>query len=274
LRDAVRPSLFLVSMLKIVTLNILSDLSRWEKRRGLLVQEIERLSPHLVALQEVRLPQNTAQWLADQLGYTNIYLTPKMSFEADREAIAILSRLPFTARDSLSLGGQNRVAQYVQVEDEGQPVRLVNGHFFWQPGESAVRLQQVERLLAWLSEAPGDSPSIICGDFNSTPETQAIQRMRQDYVSAYAAVHGAEPEFTCPTPLPRSAWAEIRTLLGFFLLIRPRHLDLRWRGVLDYIFVDPRLRVLDCQVAFNKPAPDDPRIYPSDHLGLFAEVTW
>lgn len=260
-------------MLKIVTLNLLADLSRWKQRRGLLVQELERLSPDLVALQEVHLPQNTAQWLADQLGYVNVYLTPKMSFEANREAIAILSRLPFTAQDSLPLGRQNRVAQYVQVEDEGQQVRLVNGHFYWQPGESAARLQQVERVLAWLGDALDNPPCIICGDFNSTPETQPIQRMRQNCVSAHAAIHGAEPEYTCPTPLPRSAWAVTRTLLGFLLLIRPSHLNPRWRGVLDYIFVDPRLRVLDCQIAFDKPAPDDLRIYPSDHLGLYAEVS-
>ena len=259
--------------IKLVTINILSDLSRWEKRRELLARGLAESDPDLVALQEVSLPYNPARWLADQLGYEHIYLTPKTGLENNREAIAILSRLPFQSEASIDLNGQNRVAQYVQVSIEGTPLVIANGHFYWQPGESNVRLQQVELVIQWLRSIPGDPACIVCGDFNSTPETAAVSRMRRDFSSAYAAIHGAEPEYTCPTPLPRSAWSQIRTFLGFFLLARSSHLNSKWCGTLDYIFCDSRVKVLDCQVVLDRPSPEDPTIYPSDHMGLFARFS-
>ncbi len=259
-------------MFKIVTINILDDLSHWLARRRLLAEGLAQLKPDLVAVQEVRLPQNPAQWLAEQIGLPNISLTPKRGFESTREAIAILSRLPFESTGMLDLQGQQRVAQYVQVQIDGCSWVIANGHFYWQPGESPVRFHQVERLLDWLKSLPGDLPCIVCGDFNSTPEEASIQLMRQRFVSAYAAIHGHEPDYTCPTPLPRSFRSSLRTWLGFFLLNRRKQLNLKWRGTLDYIFVDPRLHLLDCQVVLDQPAPDNPRIYPSDHFGLCATL--
>jgi endonuclease/exonuclease/phosphatase family metal-dependent hydrolase len=45
-----------------------------------------------------------------------------------------------------------------------------------------------------------------------------------------------------------------------------------WRGTLDYIFVNDRVRVLECDVTLNQPSPSDPTIYPSDHFGLTATL--
>jgi endonuclease/exonuclease/phosphatase family metal-dependent hydrolase len=257
--------------LRIVTINILADLSRWKQRRSLLVQGLADLSPDLIALQEVRLPHNPAGWLADQLNYPHLMLSRKAGKSAPFEALALISRLPFEDTAVLHLGGQDRIAQRADLKIGAQKVVIANSHLFWQPGESLARLRQVERLLGWL-QTPAAMPCVVCGDFNSTPETQAIQRMSQNLQSAHRAIHGEEPDYTCPTPLPRSPWAVARTLLGFFLLIRPQHLNLRWRGTLDYIFVDPRLKVIDCQVVLDRPSSDNPRIYPSDHFGLYAEI--
>jgi endonuclease/exonuclease/phosphatase family metal-dependent hydrolase len=251
---------------------LLSDLSRWKQRRSLLAQGLAALAPDLVALQEVQLPENPAGWLADQLGFTNVFLSPKLGHAARHEALAVISRLPFESTDVLDLGGQGRIAQRLSLNIGGSSTYVVNGHFYWQPGESLPRLRQVERLLDWLQRLPGDPPCIVCGDFNGTPETQAIQRMRRHFRSAYATVHGQEPEYTCPTPLPRSPWSVTRTFLGFFLLIRPQHLQFGWRGTLDYIFVDPRLGVTECRVVLDQPSPADARLFPSDHFGLFAEI--
>jgi endonuclease/exonuclease/phosphatase family metal-dependent hydrolase len=259
-------------MVKIVTINILSDLSHWAQRCDLLAQGIAALAPDVVAIQEVRLPENTAAWLAKQIGLPYVHLSPKVGWESSREAIAILSRLPLENNGTLDLGGQRRVAQFVQVSINDRPLVVANGHFYWQPGESPARLQQVERLMSWLAAIPGSPPCVVCGDFNGTPETSAIQRMREKYVSAYSIVHGKEPDYTCPTPLPRSRIMQVRTLLGFFLLIRPRYYNLKWKGTLDYIFVDPRLHVTDCQVVLDQPASANPKIYPSDHFGLCAFI--
>ena len=71
----------------VVTINILNDLSQWEKRRKLLVDQLALLNPDLIALQEVSLKGNSsnAHWIAQQLNQFkdededlyNIYLCPK-----------------------------------------------------------------------------------------------------------------------------------------------------------------------------------------------------
>jgi endonuclease/exonuclease/phosphatase family metal-dependent hydrolase len=259
-----------VPTFKVLNINILSDLALWEERRWLLVDGLSALKPDLIALQEVSIPENNARWLAHELEIQHVYLSPKSRKAGRKEGIAILSNLPFENQASLDLKTQHRVAQYVGVRVEGKPLYLANGHLFWQPGQSPGRQQQVDQLLGWLSSIPEDSPVIVCGDFNGTPETPAIRKMRQHFVSAYAAVHGEDPEYTTPTPLPRSKWKLLFTLLNFMRYIRLKDIDLHWRGTLDYIFVNQYLKVIDCQIVLNRPAPGNPNLYPSDHFGLLA----
>ena len=63
-----------------------------------------------------------------------------------------------------------------------------------------------------------------------------------------------------------------KNLLGFFVYLRPGHLNPNWHGTLDYIFINRGLRAIDCQVVLNQPASHDPRLYPSDHFGLCADL--
>jgi len=257
---------------KVVTFNIFSDLSRWAARRDWLAQELEAQAADVIALQEVVLPENNAAWLADRLGMPYVFLTPKTGRAAGREGIALLSRLPFEEQAWLDLLTQDRVAQYAAIYAGGRRWLVANGHFYWQPGESVEREAQVRRLIDWLSEAGAQSPVVVCGDFNGTPETAAIRLMRQHYASAYAAVQGSEPDYTTPTPLPRSRVGLLKTAFHYLFTVRLSDFRLGWRGTLDYIFVNQHVRVAACQVVLNRPAPGDPSIYPSDHFGLAADL--
>jgi len=258
--------------LKVVTINILSDLALWQDRRALLFKGLADLQADLIALQEVNIPANTHLWLAGKLGLEHVYLTPKSGEDGKKEGIAILSRHPFEEKAYLDLCTQNRVAQYVKVNLEGKSLLFANGHLYWQPGESNERLHQVKLLLEWLDAESGNLPTIVCGDFNSTPDTQSIQRIQERFVSAYAQFNGKEPDYTAPTPLPRSKLSLLRTLLRYIHKIRLSELSLNWRGTLDYIFINERLHVHDCRVVLDRPASDQNRIYPSDHFGLYAEL--
>jgi endonuclease/exonuclease/phosphatase family metal-dependent hydrolase len=277
-------------LLNVATTNILSDLSRWEERGPLLALGLAEAGADIIALQEVNLHPsivgahdvrpnglppngvhpNTAAWLAERLNFDYIHLTPKTGKSGREEGIAIISRLPFEAQADLDLKTQDRVAQYVQVRIQDRPLVIANGHFFWQPGDSPERLRQVERLLDWLSPFLDRIPVAACGDFNALPDTKALRRMRVNLASAYAAVHGAEPEYTFPTPLPRSRRAMLHTLLANWRDIRLSELRLKLRGTLDYIFVNDRFRVAASRLILDRPAPSDPGLYPSDHYGLLA----
>jgi endonuclease/exonuclease/phosphatase family metal-dependent hydrolase len=43
-------------------------------------------------------------------------------------------------------------------------------------------------------------------------------------------------------------------------------------GCLDYIWVRGAAVVESCRVVFDRPAVDDPTLYPSDHFGLSAHL--
>lgn len=256
--------------LKVVTINILRKQARWPERRALLARGLAEQNADLIALQEVALPDNTAQWLADELDGYHVWLCPKTGAHAHREGIAILSRVPVSHHSTLDLQTQSRVAQAVRVEISGQPLLFCNGHYFWKPLESEQRTRQVRLLLDWLGAQPADLPIIAVGDFNGTPESRALQLMRSRFASAHVAVHGCEPDWTCPTPLGYSGWAQWAKSYVLSLLAN-RQFKL-WRGTLDYIFVNGRIRVQDCRVILNQPAPHDPTLYPSDHVGLSATL--
>jgi endonuclease/exonuclease/phosphatase family metal-dependent hydrolase len=267
--------------LSIVTANILIDLSLWKKRRPLLVEQLAAEDPDLIALQEVALKEETsnAHWIADELNALEpereekyqVYLCPKTGPDAELEGIAILSRFPVKRHDPIDLLTQNRVAQFVELKLEHGPLFLINGHFYWERGESKSRKEQIELLLDFLDTLPASVPVIVAGDFNSEPDTPSIEIMRRYFDSAHRAVHGAEPEFTCPTPLPTSILDEFRkNILQRFG--KESNSEPEWCGTVDYIFVDPRLHTLECRVILDQPDKGNHLLYPSDHFGLYSLI--
>jgi len=261
-----------MAVFKLVTFNLLNKKpSRWHERRRLIVRELRALQPDVIALQEVSLPHNNAQWLADQLGGYKVYTAPKAGALGAREGVATLSRLPVEARWTINLQAQSRVAQVLRLRLGDQPLIVVNGHFLFHVYNHIKRTQQVRQVLGWLRTSANGCPTIACGDFNATPEMRTIQTMKAAFRSAYELVHGREPEYTCPTPLVYrfNALRKGLSTLGNLLANRqPRP----WRGTLDYIFVDRHFRVLSCDLVLNAPAEDDPTLYPSDHVGLCATL--
>lgn len=263
----------------LATLNILSGAAKWEMRRGLVLDELRMLAPDVVALQEVAPggrsgeSDSPAHWLAERIDYAHVaFCVQPPSRVWNQEAIALISRLPLEKAACLNLDGQRRVAQRTAIRLGDQLITVANTHLFWQPGDSDKRLRQVNRLIEWLEQAAGAPPCVIAGDFNGEPETRAIRRMLSSYVSAYAIIHGSEPEYTFPTPLKRSKIGMILGILNLLKYVHPQGLKLSLMSTLDYIFVDRRLQVVDCRLAFDRPDPNDPRRYPSDHYGLWARI--
>ncbi len=263
-----------IKNLKVVTINILFEMAQWEQRREILVEGLRAENADLIALQEVKLPEDHSAWLAQQLNLPYIHLVPYQPSEIKHIPLygaAILSRYPFSEKAILDLQSQGRKAQYVQIEWQGKPLIFCNGHYYWYPGPSPERVKQIELLLKWLGGLPQETPIIAVGDFNGTPDTPAIAKMGEHFTSAYAAYHGQEPEYTCPTPLVWHGWQ--RKLHSFKLnLLRNRSFKL-WRGTLDYIFINKHLEVKDCRLILNQPLPNSPTLYPSDHFGIAALLT-
>ncbi len=254
--------------LRVATLNLRREWDRWSERAPLVVAELAQLQPDLIGLQEVSVPLDQARWLANQVepalegrAYF-VYQQPAPGRRGRREALAILSRWPAAHYDRISLGKvpivpkslsrPERMAQRVRIEPlPGVRLDFVNTHLHYVSKHWLVRVRQVTRLLRW-STGDEKATQVLVGDFNDTPGSEPIKRVKARMRSAYAAVHGEEPAYTDPTPL-RSPGSE-------------------QRKTLDYIFVSPQVRVLDARLTFDQAAPDDPSLYPSDHFGLMADI--
>jgi endonuclease/exonuclease/phosphatase family metal-dependent hydrolase len=260
-------------MLKIVTLNLLNDLRYWDERSPLILAVLRRLSPDVIALQEVSAPHNNAAWLAHQLqGYT-ILLAPKNRHHARIEGLAILTRLPVEEHSILPLAGQSRIAQRAILRLGSIRWIVINTHLFWSPFDDPVRIRQAQRLVDWV---PNELPAVICGDFNALPHYRAIHLLKKRFRSAYQVVHGREPDYTFPTLLKRGPGMRHMARNTTLRLIGKAASSAgpTWRATLDFIFISQGVRVMDCRVEFDQPSQDDPQIYPSDHLGLFAMLDY
>jgi endonuclease/exonuclease/phosphatase family metal-dependent hydrolase len=258
-------------LLSIVTLNLLNDLTYWTERAPLVLAELSRLQPDLIALQEISLPTNTVAWLADRLKGYSVHICPKKGRLGRLEGLAILSRLPVEEHHTLSLSVQGRVAHWITVPHQGNRWLFANTHMFWSPFDDYIRLHQVRRLLSSLPHH--HYPTILCGDFNAMPYYRSIKLIKRQFTSAYAAVHGEEPDYTIPTPLKRGPGLRHSARRSSLKIIgRLTGRKSSWRGAVDYIFVSSQVQVVSCDIAFNQSPLHDHQIYPSDHLGLIARI--
>ena len=254
-------------MLRVITLNTLVDLSDWDLRGQVIVKTLTDLQPDLIAFQEVVLPLNTAQWVADQLEGYQVYITPGAGLMGNNEALAILTRLQVLNLNVLDLKYQNRKAQVLTMLKDQQVFLYVNTHLQWQEEPAPQRLEQAQIITARLAQYPRRVPRIIAGDFNTHPGSATYLHLLEKYASAYVKTHGREPDKTFPSPLNRQA---LRTDPG-----NQYHHFLNKddaAATLDYIFVSPGIQVMKCEVVFDTPHPDFAHIYASDHFGLMADL--
>jgi endonuclease/exonuclease/phosphatase family metal-dependent hydrolase len=130
-------------------------------------------------------------------------------------------------------------------------------HLHHEVPDAAIRAKQAAALIDWLDRVAADSDAtIVVGDFNADPAEPAYGRMAAaGFRSAYADANGAEPHVTWPSGLQGPAIDDDGD-----------------PGCLDYIWVRGAVRVVSARLAFDRPAVDDPGLYPSDHFGVAAHV--
>jgi len=244
--------------LHVATLNIRNLADRWAERQGLIYADMAALQPDLLGLQEAVyvLQQDRLIGAAGEGTYS------AMRGWAGRPEYgnSLLIRRPLTGEDYERVDlGLGRSAHRVRVElPGGASVVMAVTHFHHpQDAESErARDEQATTLLEWLAGSPAADATILVGDFNATPREPAHARIvAAGFRSSFLEANGQEPEYTWPSGLQ----AEAMDTDGD-------------PGCLDYIWVRGEVRVVDCRLAWDRPAVDDPTLYPTDHLGLAAHL--
>jgi endonuclease/exonuclease/phosphatase family metal-dependent hydrolase len=241
-------------VLRVGTLNVRHTTDRWRARSGLLVAELDELAPDVIGMQELRrFPSQAARIARRSAVPYEVVVAGKSGLKWPWEGIAVLTSMAVVGTERLDLGGEGRVAQRVTVAADGTRVDFYNTHL--AEGDETLRVRQARRLLAWMSERP-DVPQVLVGDLNAGPQARSVRVLTSRWMrSAYAAVHGREPDRTVPTALRAGA-------------------DLSKGRVIDYVLVNDRIHVHEAWIAFDRvDESSGAALAASDHLGIGAVIS-
>ena len=240
--------------LHVATLNLRNIADRWGERLPLLLADMAALQPDLIGLQECVFATQQDRILG--AAGEGRYESRRGWANRPEYGNAILGR------DTLALGDGDRLelsrgrsALRVPVSlPSGSTLDFVVTHLHHEVDDASVRAEQATAVVGWLAAISG--PLVVVGDFNADP-TEPTYGLMLDagFRSASVEANGAEPPVTWPSGIQAP---------GMDVDGDP--------GCLDYIWVRGPIAANSCRLAFDRPAVDDPRLFPSDHFGLSARV--
>jgi endonuclease/exonuclease/phosphatase family metal-dependent hydrolase len=245
-------------ILRIATLNLEQDHKCWQARRDLIVQQLGELKPAMLALNEICTPEQTGRWLqrsaADRLNIKYILLQQsKVGDDSRTEAEGLLTRYPVFETASLDYRSHNCVAFVARFEIDGRLLDVYVTHLIAARVEDAARQYQAQRLLEWLQTRSDADFAVVCGDFNAAPDQPSMRLMS-------GALRPTQTQPTAFTPLQEPGG-------------NPSHPEWeRFDRCIDYVWVTESIKVRASGLCFNRPAPDNPTLWPSDHVGVWADL--
>jgi endonuclease/exonuclease/phosphatase family metal-dependent hydrolase len=242
--------------LHVATINIRNLADRWSERSSLLLADMSVLQPDMLGIQEVVYPMQQDRLIG--AAGEGRYGTIRAWAGRPEYGNSLLIREPLAATDveRLDLGLKRSALRATVALPAGGSVLVVVTHLHHEVDGASERDDQVAQVLDWLTTAPSSVVQIVMGDFNAHPGEPAVARMRAGgFRSAYADANGSEPSMTWPSGLQGPA------------------IDTDGEpACLDYIWVRGVLRVDAARLVFDRPAVDDPTLFPSDHFGISAHL--
>ncbi len=267
--------------LRFCTLNIWNREGPWEERQKAIRAEVLALRPDVVAFQEVLAitPEGGRETQAEQilegLGWHVAYapgheLVPGIFF-----GNALASPHPIRDEERIELPGADRSDQVrcilsAVVDTPLGALHAFSTHLNWKHHEGAIRLAQAVRVAEAVdARCPrGDAlPPVVLGDFNATPDSDAIRYLKGLHVVSGRSVHFAD------------AWTWTNNQEPGYTFDPDNDFAARLHEParrVDYIFVrcdesGSRGKPQSARLAFHEPIDG---VYPSDHYGLVADVRY
>lgn len=254
--------------LRVLSLNMLHGFPRFEyldQRLAMITDEVERLEPDIVCLQEVpwRPGMGTAaQYLAKETGLNHVYLRANgnrwaILFE---EGEAILSRYPLRDVGFVELAPragffEHRVVLRATTATPWGDVQVFVTHM--THGAPEVNRGQVAALKAIVEESAAGVPAIVAGDFNAPEDSLQIGEL--GWIDTYRAANPDDPGPTCCVDVLTSGPGD--------------PLEMR----IDYVFVLPgaaTVKVLESRRVFTEAYGTElGRLSASDHVGVMTDLS-
>jgi len=245
-------------ILRVATLNVEQDHKCWPVRRELIAAQIANVNPDFWALNEIHIPSQTGRWLqqaatkATATKYALLQQT-KAGEDGRSQGEAILTRYPLIETANLDFHSHDCVALVARFEIAGRLLDIYVTHLIAARVDDSARQFQVTKLLEWIRTRADVDDSIVCGDFNAAPQEVSIRLM----AASYRATQGQPTAFT---PL-RDPGGD------------PTHPEWqRFDRCIDYIWISESIKLRASGLCFNQPAKDNPDLWPSDHVGVWADL--
>ena len=243
--------------LRIATLNLEQDHKRWAERRDLVVAQLKVLAPDILALNEIHVPSQTGRWLqrAAQSNGENYSLVQqtKAGKDSRMQGEGLLTRLPIIESANLDYRSHDCIALVTRFAINQKLLDVYVTHLIAARVVDSARQYQVSQLLEWIVSRDDADYSIVCGDFNAARDQESIQLMS-------AVFRLTQTEATAFTPL-REPGGE------------PTHPEWpRFDRCIDYIWLSRSIEIQASGLCFNRPAQNDSDLWPSDHVGVWADL--
>ena len=254
--------------LRVLTFNLWHDFPRFrhlELRLAHVADELQRLDVDIVCLQEVawtwRLG-NAAGVIAERAGFNHLYYRANGNRRAIlfEEGVAILSRFPLERAAGAVLEPaagrfEHRVALHAQARTPDAVLDVFCVHL--TQARKPAHAQQLGSLIAFV-DARVEHLGVIAGDFNALDSSSRLLAQPAPWFDSFHLAGAAAPPTCCRDK---------------------EHLDgsLAVRKRVDYVFVRPspraRATVRSSRAVMDAPFDVSGReVWPSDHLGVLAEI--
>ena len=271
-------------MLRVVTLNIWGNHSPWAVRRRLIREELQRLDPDVVALQEVLRPLGPGTSQADEISEGLPYrvcfgkaCAIEKPFPAEFGNAALI-RAPLREQRVLRLPTppeiETRSALDLLLSVKTGLLPLLVTHLSWEPQLADSRAAQLEHIrqfvVAEMAALPGRVPPhipilppLVVGDLNAPPDSPELGVLLRPTDGGLSFVDGFAQAGSGPGATFSSA--------NPFCPLRDPAIDQR----IDYILLGragsvERLTVTSSRLCF---AEGQDGVFPSDHFGVLTELS-
>ncbi|MGH7875055.1 MAG: endonuclease/exonuclease/phosphatase family protein [Candidatus Binatia bacterium] len=243
---------------RVATLNLEQDHKCWAMRRELIAAQLCDLNADFWALNEIHMPSQTGRWLQHEVSKaTGIKYTLVQQSKAGEESRiqgeALLTRHLVIETANLDYRAHDCVALVGRFEIAGCLLDVYVTHLIAAKVGDSARQYQVAQLLEWIRTRDDADYSIVCGDFNAAPGQPSTRLMSATY-------RATQSQPTAFSPLREPGGA-------------PTHPEWnRFDRCIDYIWISPSIKLKASGLCFNQPAQDDPDLWPSDHVGVWADL--
>jgi endonuclease/exonuclease/phosphatase family metal-dependent hydrolase len=245
---------------RVVTLNLEQNHKRWDLRRELVIDQLAALQPGVIAFNEICISLQTGRWLQrmarERLGRPfALVQQSKTNGSSLVEGEALLTRYPIIETANWDYRTLDMVVQVVRLDLEGRLLDVYVTHLYRSRGDDALRLYQVQQLLVWIESRGDVEARIVCGDFNATLEMPSAQLMARVFRPTQTAPTAFTPLQDTDGSVSHPYWP-------------------RFDRCIDYIWVAGPLTVRASGVCFNTPSATDSTLWPSDHAGVWADLSF